>query len=367
MLTDASIEGKIDRLLGLKENVIIGKLIPAATGLKRYRGIEIGPPRRCPRPRTRGPRRRRSCSRRSRRSAPTAAGSTSSRSASTSAASRAPTTTTLARRGRGDRDPRGRLAPRRASNVREVGWRAAEAALRLLRATPFSVRRLLLLLCLCAVAAGFAPARAGAVDACGRPTGGARLDRLRAAGVGEHLRPTGVRSRSPAATSRPRCAQPRRKDGLLGHVPQPPGRDSDRAGRPGARSRRPTASSTTPRRRRPARRRGSRSTSSSAPACPRRGRTERAVPRERPRFRRRRSRRAAPDRSSSSTASRTWAAKPRPGGAGRRGLGHRARGLLQRGSSTAGAARRRTGRCARRSAAALHAFTDIGIPPQGSV
>ena len=42
MLTDASIEGKIDRLLGLKENVIIGKLIPAATGLRRYRQIEIG-------------------------------------------------------------------------------------------------------------------------------------------------------------------------------------------------------------------------------------------------------------------------------------------------------------------------------------
>jgi DNA-directed RNA polymerase subunit beta' len=43
VLTDASIEGKVDRLLGLKENVIIGKLIPAATGLKRYRTIEIGP------------------------------------------------------------------------------------------------------------------------------------------------------------------------------------------------------------------------------------------------------------------------------------------------------------------------------------
>ena len=38
VLTDASIEGKVDRLLGLKENVIIGKLIPAATGLKQYRG-----------------------------------------------------------------------------------------------------------------------------------------------------------------------------------------------------------------------------------------------------------------------------------------------------------------------------------------
>jgi len=43
VLTDAAIEGKIDRLLGLKENVIIGKLIPAATGLKRYRNLEIGP------------------------------------------------------------------------------------------------------------------------------------------------------------------------------------------------------------------------------------------------------------------------------------------------------------------------------------
>ena len=43
VLTDAAIEGKVDHLLGLKENVIIGKLIPAATGLKRYRQIEIGP------------------------------------------------------------------------------------------------------------------------------------------------------------------------------------------------------------------------------------------------------------------------------------------------------------------------------------
>src|SRR5439155_24712668 len=40
---DAWIEGKLVRLGGLKENVIIGKLIPAATGLKRYRSIEIGP------------------------------------------------------------------------------------------------------------------------------------------------------------------------------------------------------------------------------------------------------------------------------------------------------------------------------------
>jgi DNA-directed RNA polymerase subunit beta' len=49
VLTDASIEGKVDNLLGLKENVIIGKLIPAATGLKRYRGIEIHPSDKVPR------------------------------------------------------------------------------------------------------------------------------------------------------------------------------------------------------------------------------------------------------------------------------------------------------------------------------
>jgi DNA-directed RNA polymerase subunit beta' len=43
VLTDAAIEGKTDRLHGLKENVIIGKLIPAATGLKQYRQITIEP------------------------------------------------------------------------------------------------------------------------------------------------------------------------------------------------------------------------------------------------------------------------------------------------------------------------------------
>jgi DNA-directed RNA polymerase subunit beta' len=48
VLTDASIEGKVDRLLGLKENVIIGKLIPAATGLKKYRSIEIAPSEKVP-------------------------------------------------------------------------------------------------------------------------------------------------------------------------------------------------------------------------------------------------------------------------------------------------------------------------------
>ena len=49
MLTDAALEGKIDRLAGLKENVIIGKLIPAATGLRRYRTIEIEPAEPLPR------------------------------------------------------------------------------------------------------------------------------------------------------------------------------------------------------------------------------------------------------------------------------------------------------------------------------
>ena len=41
VLTDASIKGKIDDLMGLKENIIIGKLIPAGTGMKRYNDVEI--------------------------------------------------------------------------------------------------------------------------------------------------------------------------------------------------------------------------------------------------------------------------------------------------------------------------------------
>jgi DNA-directed RNA polymerase subunit beta' len=48
VLTDAALEGKVDRLRGLKENVIIGKLIPAATGLKRYRQLEIEAVQRSP-------------------------------------------------------------------------------------------------------------------------------------------------------------------------------------------------------------------------------------------------------------------------------------------------------------------------------
>ena len=41
VLTDAAIKGKVDPLLGLKENVIIGKLVPAGTGMKCYSGVEI--------------------------------------------------------------------------------------------------------------------------------------------------------------------------------------------------------------------------------------------------------------------------------------------------------------------------------------
>ncbi len=41
VLTEAAIKGKVDHLVGLKENVIIGKLIPAGTGLKRYRDIRL--------------------------------------------------------------------------------------------------------------------------------------------------------------------------------------------------------------------------------------------------------------------------------------------------------------------------------------
>ena len=43
MLTDAAIQGKSDSLVGLKENVILGKLIPAGTGLDRYRNIQVEP------------------------------------------------------------------------------------------------------------------------------------------------------------------------------------------------------------------------------------------------------------------------------------------------------------------------------------
>ena len=41
VLTEAAIKGKRDPLIGLKENVIIGKLIPAGTGMKRYRNVDV--------------------------------------------------------------------------------------------------------------------------------------------------------------------------------------------------------------------------------------------------------------------------------------------------------------------------------------
>ena len=41
VLTEAAIHGKVDHLLGLKENVIIGKLIPAGTGLEYYRSVGV--------------------------------------------------------------------------------------------------------------------------------------------------------------------------------------------------------------------------------------------------------------------------------------------------------------------------------------
>ena len=41
VLTEAAIKGKIDPLIGMKENVIIGKLIPAGTGMKCYRDIKL--------------------------------------------------------------------------------------------------------------------------------------------------------------------------------------------------------------------------------------------------------------------------------------------------------------------------------------
>ncbi|NLZ80949.1 MAG: DNA-directed RNA polymerase subunit beta', partial [Clostridiales bacterium] len=41
VLTEAAIHGKVDPLIGLKENVIIGKLIPAGTGMKRYRSVKL--------------------------------------------------------------------------------------------------------------------------------------------------------------------------------------------------------------------------------------------------------------------------------------------------------------------------------------
>ena len=43
VLTEAAIKGKVDPLLGLKENVIIGKLVPAGTGMKCYSDVQVVP------------------------------------------------------------------------------------------------------------------------------------------------------------------------------------------------------------------------------------------------------------------------------------------------------------------------------------
>src|SRR5699024_12128342 len=44
VLTEAAMSGRSDALMGLKENVILGKLIPAGTGLPRYRNMRVEPP-----------------------------------------------------------------------------------------------------------------------------------------------------------------------------------------------------------------------------------------------------------------------------------------------------------------------------------
>ena len=41
VLTEAAIKGKVDPLIGLKENVIIGKHIPAGTGMRKYRNVKL--------------------------------------------------------------------------------------------------------------------------------------------------------------------------------------------------------------------------------------------------------------------------------------------------------------------------------------
>ena len=53
MLTEAALNQKVDDLKGLKENVIIGKLIPAGTGLARYRNATVEPDKASATPSTR--------------------------------------------------------------------------------------------------------------------------------------------------------------------------------------------------------------------------------------------------------------------------------------------------------------------------
>ena len=249
MLTDASIEGKVDHLLGLKENVIIGKLIPAATGLKRYRQIGIGPSDSVPahlyaRPETEaellaaleeiggdgdgldlGGARATFGGRRGRRRRRRAA-----------------------RSRRGDRGPRGRLAARRrrvepSEQIDERGRPRGRP--RRFRAcagedngacarNPALLRYLVTtLLAVGAFAAASAPAGAAGpavADACGLPR--------RSRSGSTTARPADLGLRTPRRDRRrlgrrlPGAgAVRRRQDGLLGHVPELPGRDADEAGR----------------------------------------------------------------------------------------------------------------------------------------
>jgi DNA-directed RNA polymerase subunit beta' len=50
VLTEAALAGKVDHLVGLKENVILGHLIPAGTGFRTFQGRTKPPPRARPRP-----------------------------------------------------------------------------------------------------------------------------------------------------------------------------------------------------------------------------------------------------------------------------------------------------------------------------
>ena len=93
VLTDAALEGKTDRLLGLKENVIIGKLIPAATGLRRYRRLEIEPTEPIRRAAAGGDRPARRVRARASSASPTPARSRASASAATAATARTPSAT----------------------------------------------------------------------------------------------------------------------------------------------------------------------------------------------------------------------------------------------------------------------------------